>query len=55
VNHAAYKALENGSTYLMYVLPRSGVLVSMEPKIFTKADTPAAPRTAAPPAAPVSI
>ena len=34
VNHACYKALENGSTYLMYVLPRSGVLVSMEPKIF---------------------
>ncbi len=33
VNYAAYKALENGSTYLMYVLPRSGVLVAMEPKI----------------------
>jgi hypothetical protein len=34
VNHACYKAIENGATYLMYVLPRSGVLVSMEPKIF---------------------
>ena len=45
VNHACYKALENGSTYLMYVLPRSGVLVSMEPKI-TQADAPAAPRAA---------
>jgi hypothetical protein len=55
VNHAAYKALENGSSYIMYVLPRSGVLVSMEPKIIVKADAPAAPRTSAPPQAPVSI
>ena len=55
VNHAAYKALENGSSYIMYVLPRSGVLVSMEPKIIAKADTPASTRTAAPPATPVSI
>ncbi len=59
VNHACYKALENGSTYLMYVLPRSGVLVSMEPKI-TKADAPSAPKAptaheVAPPHAPVSI
>jgi hypothetical protein len=46
VNFACFKALENGSTYLMYVLPRSGVLVSMEPKI-TKADLPAAPKPAA--------
>jgi hypothetical protein len=45
VNFACYKALENGSTYLMYVLPRSGVLVSMEPKII-KADAPAAPKPA---------
>ncbi len=57
-NHAGYKALENGSTYLLYVLPRSGVLVSMEPKL-TKADAPAARRPApvqepAPPA-PVEI
>jgi hypothetical protein len=55
VNHACYKALENGSTYLMYVLPRSGVLVSMEPKI-TRADMPATPSAAAvTPAAQVSI
>jgi hypothetical protein len=33
VNHASYKALENGSLYTMYVLPRSGVLVAMEPKV----------------------
>jgi hypothetical protein len=33
VNHASYKALENGSLYIMYVLPRSGVLVAMEPKV----------------------
>jgi hypothetical protein len=45
VNFACYKALENGSTYLMYVLPRSGVLVSMEPKII-KADAPAVPKPA---------
>jgi len=54
VNHASYKALENGSTYLMYVLPRSGVLVSMEPKIITKPDHVATPKAATPPA-PVSI
>jgi hypothetical protein len=41
VNHASYRALENGSLYLIYVLPRSGVLVSMEPKI-TQADAPVA-------------
>jgi hypothetical protein len=46
VNHACYKALENGSTYLLYVLPRSGVLVSMEPKIFQPGAT--ASRKAAP-------
>jgi hypothetical protein len=47
VNHAAYKALENGSNYLMYVLPRSGVLVSMEPKI-PQPVAPAAPKAATP-------
>jgi len=53
VNYTAYKAIESGSTYILYVLPRSGKLVSMEPKVFAKADTPSpAP---APPAAPVSI
>jgi hypothetical protein len=55
VNHASYKALENGCSYIMYVLPRSGVLVSMEPKILVKADAPTARKTAAPPPAPVSI
>ena len=47
VNHAAYKALENGSNYLMYVLPRSGVLVAMEPKIIQPA-APVSPRVAKP-------
>lgn len=55
VNHAAYKALDNGSSYIMYVLPRSGVLVSLEPKIIGKADVPAARKNAAPPPASVSI
>ena len=58
VDHAAYKALENGSTYLVYVLPRSGVLVSMEPKV-TRVDKPAAsatpPAPAPVPPTPVSI
>lgn len=33
VNLAAYRALESGSTYKLYLLPRSGVLVSLEPKV----------------------
>ena len=33
VNLAACRALENGSLYLLYVLPRSEELVSIEPKI----------------------
>jgi hypothetical protein len=37
VNLAAYRALESGAMYLIYVLPRSGQLVSMEPKV-TRAD-----------------
>ena len=32
VNLAAYKAIENGSVYLLYVLPRSRQLVAIEPK-----------------------
>jgi len=32
VTLAAYRAIENGSVYLLYVLPRSGQLVSIEPK-----------------------
>jgi hypothetical protein len=55
VNHAAYRALESGSLYVTYVLPRSGVLVSMEPKVI-RPDVPA-PGNATPvtPPAPVSI
>jgi hypothetical protein len=32
VNLAAYKAIEDGSVYLLYVLPRSRHLVAIEPK-----------------------
>jgi len=32
VNLAAYRAIENGATYLLYLLPRSGQLVAIEPK-----------------------
>ncbi|HXA65177.1 MAG TPA: hypothetical protein VNV82_08500 [Bryobacteraceae bacterium] len=32
VNLAAYRAIENGSVYLLYVLPRSRQLVAIEPK-----------------------
>jgi hypothetical protein len=58
VSLAAYQALENGAMYVMYVLPRSGVLVALEPKV-TQADgfvahsTAPAPREVTPPA-PVS-
>jgi hypothetical protein len=37
VNLAAYRALEAGSIYMVYLLPRSELLVSIEPKI---EDTP---------------
>jgi hypothetical protein len=37
VNLAAYRAIEAGSIYLVYLLPRSELLVSIEPKI---EDTP---------------
>jgi len=33
VNLAAYRALEAGSVYIVYLLPRSEVLASIEPKI----------------------
>jgi hypothetical protein len=33
VNLAAYRALEAGSIYIVYLLPRSELLVSIEPKI----------------------
>ncbi len=57
VNLAAYRALENGAMYLMYVLPRSGVLVSLEPKLtraeMTTADS-GAPSSEVIPPRPVS-
>jgi len=43
VNYAAYRALETGSNYILYVLPRSGVLVAMEPKISDAAPPVARP------------
>jgi hypothetical protein len=33
VNLAAYRALESGAMYLIYVLPRSGTLIALEPKV----------------------
>jgi hypothetical protein len=33
VNLAAYRALEAGSVYIVYLLPRSETLVSIEPKM----------------------
>jgi hypothetical protein len=33
VNFAAFRAIENGSVYLVYLLPRSEIMVSMEPKV----------------------
>jgi hypothetical protein len=33
VNLPAYRALENGSMYILYVMPRSNVLASIEPKL----------------------
>ena len=33
VSLAAYRALEAGSLYIVYLLPRSEVLVSIEPKV----------------------
>jgi hypothetical protein len=33
VNLAAYRALEPGSIYVVYILPRSELLVSIEPKV----------------------
>jgi hypothetical protein len=43
VNLAAYRALEAGSIYIVYLLPRSEVLASIEPKI-EDAPAPVAPR-----------
>jgi len=38
VNLAAYRAVENGAMYLVYLLPRSQVLVSLEPKVANSAE-----------------
>ena len=34
VTLAAYRASENGSIYLVYMLPHSEIMVSIEPKVF---------------------
>jgi len=36
VSLAAFRALESGSMYILYLLPRSDVLVSLEPKVTGK-------------------
>ena len=43
VNLAAYRALEDGSIYLVYLLPRSEVLASLEPKVDAKVSRDASP------------
>jgi len=54
VNLAAYRALEAGSIYLVYLLPRSELLVSIEPKM--QNDAAAAGTTEkSPPASPRSL
>ena len=40
VNLAAYRAIENGSIYIVYLAPRSEILVSMEPKMEDAAPAP---------------
>jgi hypothetical protein len=45
VNLAAYRALEAGSIYLVYTLPRSETLVSIEPKIEAEVDSSASVKT----------
>jgi len=53
VNLAAFRALESGGLYLLYVLPRSGVLVSIEPKV-ARNNNPA-PATESEPAPPAHV
>jgi len=36
VSLAAFRALETGSVYILYLLPRSDVLISLEPKVTAK-------------------
>ena len=58
VNLEAYRALESGGLYLMYVLPRSGVLVAVEPKITRITPSPAAstpPQESEQPPAPAQV
>jgi hypothetical protein len=51
VNLAAFRALEAGSLYIIYLLPRSELLVSIEPKMDEAALIAAAEKTSPPPAA----
>jgi len=46
VNLAAYRAIEPGSIYLVYLLPRSELLVAMEPKMEATAEMLAAQASA---------
>jgi len=48
----AYRAIENGSMYILYVLPRSNTLVSIEPKVNEAeiVEDPSAPDSNAEPA-----
>jgi hypothetical protein len=39
VNLAAFRAIENGSVYLVYLLPRSNVIVALEPKMYPETGT----------------
>jgi hypothetical protein len=48
VNLAAYRALEAGSLYIVYLLPRSELLVSIEPKMDDAAAVLTAPNQASP-------
>jgi len=61
VNLAAYRALESGAMYLIYVLPRSGTLIALEPKVtrpssecLSRLASATAPTATPTPSAPVS-
>jgi hypothetical protein len=46
VSLAAFRAIENGSIYIVYLTPRSEILVSIEPKMENAAPSLASPRPA---------
>jgi len=48
VNLAAYRALEAGSLYLVYLLPRSEELIAIEPKMEAEVGAPVARKPAEP-------